>query len=76
MNWIEERSAKLATAIAELKARCILASIRERRAAIRSYHVSGRYASFLAEDVIALAEQVKDKEALRARRDARAEVAA
>ncbi|GAM04837.1 hypothetical protein [Novosphingobium sp. MBES04] len=50
------RRARLANAIAFLKARCILVDVVDRNADIRLYRVSGKQARMLASDVIAYAE--------------------
>jgi hypothetical protein len=68
LTWWEAREARLAAAVAFLKARCILVAVRERGAQIRSYRVSGRHESYLAEDVIALADRIGAKESRKAAR--------
>ena len=55
---VAARRAALEAATAWLKARCILVSVCDRQAAIRTYRVSGRRPSLLAEEVIAYAEEL------------------
>ena len=52
-DWMAEQAAKLTEAIAWLKReRCVLVSVADREAAIRTYRVSGRRDSLLAAEVI------------------------
>ena len=53
---IAERRARLAAATAFLKRRCILVTVVDRDAPIRTYRVSGKREPMLAEGVIAIAE--------------------
>lgn len=54
-SWIEQRHARLAAAIAFLKARAILVTPTDRDAQIRTYRVSGKRYPQLAEEVVELA---------------------
>ena len=58
MGWIEQRAQRIESAIRFLKARCVLVTVNDREHAIRTYRVSGRREVQLAEDVIALAEDM------------------
>lgn len=56
MGWIEQRAARIASAIRFLKANCVLVTVAHRDHQIRMYRVSGRRDLQLAEDVIGMAE--------------------
>lgn len=71
--WLDQRNAKISEAIAYLKSQCILVSLNERdiptfawsrrenRGYVAQYRVSGRFGLFLAEDVIELADKIRDR---------------
>lgn len=58
MSWIEQRAQRIEAAIRFLKSRCVLVTVANREHPIRTYRVSGRRELQLAEDVIAMAEDL------------------
>lgn len=58
MGWIEQRALRIESAIRFLKSKCVLVTVANREHVIRVYRVSGRREVQLAEDVIAMAEQL------------------
>jgi hypothetical protein len=58
MSWIEQRAQRIESAIRFLKGRCVLVTVANREHPIRTYRVSGRRELQLAEDVIAMAQDM------------------
>ncbi len=55
LGWVEQRHARIASAIRFLSSRGILVSVVDRDAQVREYFVSGKRHRYLAEHVIDLA---------------------
>jgi hypothetical protein len=55
-DWIARRQARFRSAEAFMKARCILVSVIDRQAQIRTYRVTGKRLVYSEDEIIALAE--------------------